>query len=130
MAILDRVSGVRIGGRVTAAGVDADRRMFAATDGSDRVVQVPAAMLPLLKRADIRPPPSGPLSRSDVDAKLLGSDLSIEDRLKVKTVLRSVGLLRDCRSLTAPVGVCCTPPSTCGFRLPGGRLRGRLGSIR
>ena len=93
MPTLERISGARIGGTMTAAGVQPESRVFASGGKGDRVVVVPQAALNLLRRAAIVPPPSGPLSKADVDAALLASKLPVEERLKVKIALKNCGLL-------------------------------------
>lgn len=95
MPTIERLGSVEIGGAITAAGVQPGARTFAGADEKSgaRVVLVPHVAVPLLKRADIVPPPSGPLTREAVDAKLHKSDLTIEQRLQVKSALRNCGLL-------------------------------------
>jgi hypothetical protein len=92
MSTIDKITGVELGGRVEHAGVG---RVFAAAGekGGERVVHVPHAMLPLLKRAGITPPPAGQLDLASVDAKLTHSGLDLADRLSVKNTLRKAGLL-------------------------------------
>jgi hypothetical protein len=60
----------------------------------NRVFQVPREALPLLRQADVRVPPPGEQYKvAELDDKLTSGGLTIEQRITVKNVLRSVGLL-------------------------------------
>jgi hypothetical protein len=70
--------------RINAAVFPADTRVF----------QVPREALPLLQRANVKPPPVGQeYVLAELDDKLTSGGLTTEQRITVKNVLRSVGLL-------------------------------------
>jgi hypothetical protein len=64
-----------------------------SAESGERVVQVPAAVLPLLRQAGIKPPPVGMLSGVEVDKRLASVNMGISDRIAVKNALQVVGLL-------------------------------------
>lgn len=69
-------------GRVTSIG-----------EKPERVVQIPRELMPLMKLADLRPPQTGKLNPAETDAKLSSSGMTIADRIRIKSCLRSVDLL-------------------------------------
>jgi hypothetical protein len=68
-----------------------------------RVVTVPDANLPLLRRAGLVPPDSGPYDPAELDARLAEGPLSTSEKFQVKTVLMNAGLLSPGRPVSTTV---------------------------
>jgi hypothetical protein len=86
MRVLDRITGTACGTSVTVG-------LAAAAPPRERVVMIPKEIIPLMQRADIKPPQAGPLEMRAVDDKLRASDLTMTEKLACKITLRNCGLL-------------------------------------
>jgi hypothetical protein len=75
------------------------RRIHDATFGvhgtaDTRVIGVPPVVLPMIRQAKLSVPPPGEQYKvAELDAALSTGGLSVEQRITVKNVLKSVGLL-------------------------------------
>jgi hypothetical protein len=91
MPMLTRISGVSAGGTMEHAGVIPAGALHAAAD--TRIFPVPDRILPLLRKADLQPPPPGETyNMAELDRKL--AVLAVDERIMCKQCLAHAGLMR------------------------------------